>query len=176
MVIRWLGLFLIQFHFTLILLHCNILFYILFSFSTIILTSCSDYLDYTDYTSSDTNDTDNFPSSYRGRPVSSAGTTHLTGRTVTFKVWDSGAQVDGDIITLVVNGTEVISNYTLTASPKSVSVTLKKKYNYVLLYAHNVGTSPPNTCAVIMNDGSGDKTITLSSDLSTSQAMHLYVD
>ncbi|MCX6351496.1 MAG: hypothetical protein NTX03_06515 [Bacteroidetes bacterium] len=153
----------------------KILFYILFSFSTIILTSCSDYLDYSNYTGSGTNSTDNFPSSYRGRPVSDAGTTHLTGKTVTFKVWDSG-QVDGDIITLVVNGTEVISNYTLTADKKSVTVTLKKQYNYVLLYAHNVGSISPNTCAVIMNDGSGDKTITLSSDLTTSQAMHLYVD
>jgi hypothetical protein len=142
--------------------------------SVLFLTACGKY-DY-DYLNYGRQDTPNMPDSYNGRPVDDQGTIYVSNKNVTFNVWDSG-QIDGDIITLVVNDKEVISYYTLTGFKKSVSVTLSNKgYNYVLLYAHNEGSLPPNTAAVSIDDGSGEQTIILSANLSTNGAYNIVVE
>lgn len=133
-----------------------------------------DYIEnYTGYGTK--NDEPNVPDSYKGRPVDVQGTLYVNNKNVTFYVWDSG-MIDGDIITLTVNGSELISYYTLTGSKKSVSSTLNKGYNYVLLYAHNEGSTPPNTAALSVNDGSGEQEITLSANLSTNAAYNVVLN
>jgi hypothetical protein len=123
-------------------------------------------------------ETSNIPTTYEGRPVNIVpGNIELGSRNVTFNVWDDQT-VDGDIITLSVNGVQVISNYTLTGTKKSISVTLNNLgYNHVLLYAHNEGTYSPNTAAVSIVDEDGvENNLTLSSTLLTCQAKNLYVN
>lgn len=117
------------------------------------------------------------PQSYDGRPVNVLGTIHVNSKNVTFNVWDSG-QVDGDIITLNVNGTKVISQYTLTGSKKAIPVTLDNLgYNYVILFAHNEGSIPPNTAALSVVDENGvEKDLILSADLKTNGAYNIVVD
>ena len=121
----------------------------------------------------------NMPSSYNGRAVNDLGTIEVGTKNVTFKVWDGGALVDGDIITLVVNGVKVVNQYELLgpSSKLSVPVTLNNLgYNYVLLYAHNEGTSPPNTASLSVVDGTGTvQNLVLSSNLQTNGAYNIIV-
>lgn len=116
------------------------------------------------------------PADYRGRPIDVAGTISVTSKTVTFKVWDSGT-IDGDIISLVVNGKVVLDNFTLTASKHTIPVTLDNTgYNYVLLYAHNEGTISPNTAALSVLDSTGtEQNLVLSANLQTNAAYNIIV-
>lgn len=118
----------------------------------------------------------NMPTTFQGRPVIVSGTTNLNSKNVTFKVWDSGA-IDGDIITLNVNGVDVLSNYTLTGNKLSIPVTLGNSgYNYVILFAHNEGDYSPNTAALSIVDDTGAETnLVLSADLLTCGSQNLYV-
>ena len=118
----------------------------------------------------------NVPDTYDGRDVNVIGTVYVDSKDVTFYVWDSG-QIDGDIISLIVNGKTVIDEYTLTGTEYSVDVSLKNTgYNYVLLYAHNEGDISPNTCALDIEDDSGRQSLTMSSNLSTNGAYNIYVE
>ena len=121
----------------------------------------------------------NAPDSYSGRSNVGGTEYHVSSRDVTFYVWDDGALIDGDIISLVVNGNTVISEYELLgpSQKKAINVKLDNTgYNWVLLYAHNVGTSPPNTSAVSCDDGSSDQIFSLSSDLSSNGFAYIIVD
>jgi len=64
--------------------------------------------------------------------------------------------VDGDIISLVVNGKTVLTQYELLGPEDKyqIPVTLEfEGYNYVMLFAHNEGEVPPNTAALSVDDG-----------------------
>lgn len=115
------------------------------------------------------------PTTLNGRPVEVQGTATVNSHIVTFNVWDSGA-IDGDIISLNVNGNWVLQQYTLTGTKKPISVTLNKSgYSYVALFAHNEGSSPPNTAALSLNDGTSEQTLVLSANLTTNAAYNLVV-
>ena len=117
----------------------------------------------------------NVPASYNGRPVNVQGEITVARPNITVYVWDSGT-VDGDIISLAVNGNWITQNRTLTASKVAIPVTLNSKgYSYLLLYAVNEGSIPPNTAAVSIDDGTGEQLLTLSANLSTNAALNLRV-
>ena len=140
-------------------------------------TGCEDYDYFEDYGFDSYGEVTepNVPDTYSGRSVDVQGTVYVSSKSVTFRVWDSG-QIDGDIITLVVNGSEVLTYYTLTGTKRDVSVTLDNNgYNYVLLYAHNEGSLPPNTAALSIDDGNTEQDLVLSADLSTNGAYNIVV-
>lgn len=115
------------------------------------------------------------PATFKDRSVEEQGTIEVNKKEVTFLIWDSG-QIDGDIVSLYVNGKAVISNYTLTGAKKSIPVTLENKgYNYILLFAHNEGSIPPNTCAVSIDDGTKETNLVLSANLKTNGAYNIVV-
>jgi hypothetical protein len=118
----------------------------------------------------------NVPSTISGRPVSVLGTVTVKRANVQMCVWDHGT-IDGDIITLIVNGSSVISSYTLTASKRCVNVTLNPAgYSYVALYAHNEGSISPNTAALSISDGvTGEQTFQLEATLQTNGAYNIKV-
>src|SRR3989339_991542 len=79
--------------------------------------------------------TSQIPADTYSRPNSNLGCYEVSDAQLTIYTWDHGA-VDGDIVTIIVNGSEVISYYTLAGpdSKASVTVTLTNVgYNYVLL-------------------------------------------
>ena len=121
-------------------------------------------------------ETSNIPATYGDRPVEVQGTINVSSKEVTFKTWDSG-QIDGDIITLVVDGKVILSNYSLLGTKKSIAVTLDNLgYNYVMLYAHNEGSISPNTAALSVTDKAGnEKELVLSANLSTNAAYNIVV-
>lgn len=66
----------------------------------------------------------------------------VTQPRVTIKVWDHEC-VDGDAITLLIEGTPVLSNCKLTNVPKSVTVNLPHEQNRLKLIAVDSGTDCP---------------------------------
>lgn len=134
-------------------------------------TSCSDDDD-------PKNETSIIPSSFQGRSNEILGHIDLLSKNITISVWDHG-KIDGDIISIYVNGDVVIAQKTLDGPGNKfvVDVTLKHRgYNYMLLYAHNEGSISPNTCAVSINDGSNTREFILEANLDTNGTVDLYVD
>jgi hypothetical protein len=112
------------------------------------------------------------PGSYRGREVVREGSLVVGCRDVNLDLWD-GEFVDGDVVTIVVNDEVVLENYTLAKEKRVVPVRLRRGYNWVLLYAVNEGSVPPNTASVDVRDCSSTQTLALSSDLKSCGAAYL---
>ncbi|GAA0878117.1 hypothetical protein GCM10009119_10850 [Algoriphagus jejuensis] len=118
------------------------------------------------------------PDTYLDRDNVDLGTINITDTKVTIKVWDHG-QIDGDIVSIYVNGKVVIAEEVLKGPGSPIEVVADMEYlgyNYVLLYAHNEGSIPPNTCTMEIFDGVGNKSFVLESDLSTNGAVNVVVD
>lgn len=97
----------------------------------------------------------------------------LDHRNVTINVWDEEYD-DGDTISIFFNGKWILSNYRLQKNPLSFKLYIDPEAdNYFLMYAHNEGQRPPNTAAVIINDGTVARRIILTSDLRNSEAIKL---
>lgn len=90
--------------------------------------------------------------------------------TIRIKVWDSGT-VDGDIVTLFLNGERILDKYRVHKSKFAIPVTLKADHNFLILHAEDLGSIPPNTIAVSVDDGVKEQIIVLSSDLKVSGAV-----
>lgn len=123
------------------------------------------------------NKTSIIPTTFMGRTNEVLGKIDVAKRSLKIGVYDHG-QIDGDVVSIYVNGKEVISNYTLDgpSNTKYVNVDLEYKgYNYILLYAHNEGSIPPNTCTILIDDGSGVDDFILSSNLQTNGAVDVVV-
>ncbi|MBN9313740.1 MAG: hypothetical protein J0I53_11890 [Chryseobacterium sp.] len=118
------------------------------------------------------------PSQFQGRSNVKLGAIYVDTRTLELGVYDHGT-IDGDIISLYVNGKLVLDKYTLKgpADIKKVKVTLDYTgYNYILMYAHNEGSIPPNTCTLTVKDASSTKDFVLESNLSSNGAVDVIVD
>ena len=67
------------------------------------------------------------------------------------KIWDDGIE-DGDVVSVKLNGTLVLHNYTLTKGVKTIGLTLSKGENTIEIIAHNTGTRFPNTAYLSVED------------------------
>ena len=107
----------------------------------------------------------NTPKSIENRKVIPSKTIHMGVQDVELFVWDN-VKVDGDQISLIINGVWVLKNYTLDQNKYKVSFKLRENSNnYLVLFAHNLGSCPPNTAALRFHDGEKFQEITLKSDL-----------
>lgn len=115
----------------------------------------------------------NIPILVRDRLVDKQEDINVTSENIEILVWDN-LQEDGDIVSLNINGKWVLENYEITKTKKSIKYKIEKNTNnYIVLYAHNLGKRPPNTASVSINDGNGEKTLILKSDLKSSGAINL---
>lgn len=128
--------------------------------------------------STPTNKNSIIPKESFGRENVVLDTIRIKSKKITIKVWDHG-KIDGDIVSIYVNGEKVIDEQTLDgpSSPISVDTDLKfNGYNYVLLYAHNEGSVSPNTCTLEINDGVTPKQFELQSNLQTNGTVDVVVE
>lgn len=65
-------------------------------------------------------------------------------RVITLKFWDN-AEVDGDTISVSLNGRFILTEQELVKQPKKVRVVLEPGENVIVVHAHNEGRIPPNT-------------------------------
>jgi hypothetical protein len=72
----------------------------------------------------------------------------VSSNKVKLTIWDKG-KVDGDMITISLNGKIILEKYVLTAQTKIIELTLDNiDINTIKIIALNEGTLPPNTAAI----------------------------
>ncbi len=126
------------------------------------------------------NDLNNIQLTYTKRdiPAKLGGRTVLTGKSViinsdeiSISVFDNERE-DGDTVSLYLNGQWILREHLLTKNKTTVTVKIDRNAdNYLILYAHNQGLVPPNTCSLTISDGKKEKYILLSSDLKNSDSV-----
>lgn len=80
----------------------------------------------------------------QGRTVYTQSIVKVSTAKVVIEVKDH-QQVDNDTISLYLNGERILSKFGITKSFHSIPITLQPGTNELLLFAENVGTIPPNT-------------------------------
>jgi hypothetical protein len=68
------------------------------------------------------------------------------------EIWDAGV-IDGDELTVLVNGKVLISNFSLKGEKKKLVIPLTEKQTKLTFVAGSEGSSPPNTAQMILTDG-----------------------
>ncbi len=112
---------------------------------------------------------------FEGRTVTWQGEVSVGSEEVTFELWDN-AQIDGDRVTLVVNGERVLSDRELSGTRHGVRALLRPGENVVFLVAENEGRVSPNTAALSVTDVNGrSRTLVLRADLKTTAAYRVVV-
>ncbi len=94
----------------------------------------------------------------------------VRNKTVRIRVWDNGT-VDGDVLSLFLNGEQIVKNYRVTREKYETIVKLDKPTNFIILHALNVGSISPNTVAVSVDDGFEEQVVIISSNLDKSGAI-----
>lgn len=86
------------------------------------------------------------------------------------RTWDSG-DVDGDIITIFLNGRQLLNQYRVSKRKYAFKIELSEDNNFLVLHADDIGDISPNTVAVSIDDGEREQMVVLSSDLEESGAI-----
>jgi hypothetical protein len=73
---------------------------------------------------------------------------------IRISLYDNG-EIDGDTVTVFLNGQPVITHQLLTARAVNIYLTLdnSKDVNEISLFAENLGRIPPNTALMVVTDG-----------------------
>jgi hypothetical protein len=89
-------------------------------------------------------------------------------------LYDNG-EVDGDTVTVLMNGNVIFSKVGLTtnANSKTIYITPDMDSVKLVMYAENLGSIPPNTGLLIVNDGEKRYYVRFSADLQTNAAIVL---
>jgi hypothetical protein len=106
---------------------------------------------------------------YEKRNTDLLKTIEIENATFTVDLYDNG-EIDGDSISLFFNGKLVLSHKRL--GDKAISLRLNvdesKDLNELIMYAENLGSIPPNTALMVVNDGDKRYETRISSDLQKS--------
>ena len=96
-------------------------------------------------------------------------TIEIDNASFTVDLYDNG-EIDGDSISLFFNGRLLLSHKRL--SDKAIRLKLdvdnSRDVNELIMYAENLGTIPPNTALMVVNDGDNRYEVRISSDLKKS--------
>lgn len=112
---------------------------------------------------------------FDGRKITYVKELEVNNKVIRINLWDHGRQ-DDDIISIYLNGIEIVSKYSLTYIKKGFELNLDTdKPNDLFLYAHNLGRFPPNTVSIEVIDGDNSENIILNSDLSRCEAVLINV-
>jgi hypothetical protein len=119
---------------------------------------------------------DTIPTQINGRKINQAAELTFKGDKITITVWDNRT-TDGDIISLFLNNKNILKEFTISKNRLTFEVELTGSDEYYLtLYAHNLGSIPPNTVALYISDGERKKMITLSSDLKACGSVKIKIE
>ncbi len=104
------------------------------------------------------------PPVVENRPVKDSKTIQVKTNKVKVDIYDDG-EIDNDIVSVYFNKNLIVDKKSLTANAHSFTVTLEPgKTNELVLFADNLGSIPPNTALMIINDGGTRHEIRLSAD------------
>ncbi|MBX2905952.1 MAG: hypothetical protein KF744_07940 [Taibaiella sp.] len=74
------------------------------------------------------------------------------GETCVMAIWDDGIE-DGDAVTVLVDGHEMLKNYVLTKEKKIFNISIPQGRHTITLLAENEGVNPPCTAEITLSDG-----------------------
>ncbi len=112
---------------------------------------------------------------FAGRSISYVKELEVDSDNIQIILWDHGRQ-DGDIVSIYLNGEEVIKKHHLTYREVLYEIKLDaEKKNDLFLYAHNLGKFPPNTVSIKIKDNSSTDEIVLNSDLKSCESVLINV-
>lgn len=112
------------------------------------------------------------PHHLNGRRVNIDQKVTVKDTVILLDVWDRG-KIDGDRISLYLNGEKILDDYTVVKAKKQIVLHLKPGKNYLVMHALNLGRIPPNTAAIEVVDDVTSKQITLNSNLRRSGGLEL---
>jgi len=97
-------------------------------------------------------------------------------RNLKLKLWDN-AQEDGDIVSIFLNDEKqyLVKEVMVKSVVQTFDIQLDQKDNLLIFFAENVGKTPPNTAALLIDDGITRQKIILSADKKTSQALRIKI-
>jgi hypothetical protein len=110
-----------------------------------------------------------------GRRFKVQETVTVSNSEIKLLVWDKN-KVDGDKISLYLNGELLEDEFAVNKTKKEITLDLIPGKNVIVMYAINLGTIPPNTAIMSINNGHRPKLITLVSDLKKSGALEIIYD
>jgi hypothetical protein len=90
-------------------------------------------------------------------------------------IYDNGT-VDGDTVSVVVNGNVIVAKKGISASPIRTTIYITPEMGdslQLVMYAENLGTIPPNTGVLVIQDGAVRNEIRFAGDLQKSSAVVL---
>lgn len=96
----------------------------------------------------------------------------VRGRKLKITIWDD-RKPDQDTISVKIGKEWVLTNYEVKSKQKTFTYTLKGFSSEMILYAHNTGLIPPNTAAVLIEDGYNKYRFNLKADLKTSESVRI---
>lgn len=99
-------------------------------------------------------------------------TVNVTNKAITISIWDD-SQIDNDVISIKINDEWIVKYLEAKAERIKFKYFLTQPENYIILRADNIGTIPPNTTAINIDDGTNSRTIVLNSDLGMSEAIRV---
>lgn len=114
-----------------------------------------------------------FVKSINGRQIRIIGTLNISGNQVVVDTWDDG-EVDGDKISVFLNGECILDKYELLADKKRISGTVDpSKDNYLIVYAYNVGPKAPAVAAIAKDGAEEDDKIRITADYHYCEALKI---
>ncbi len=113
------------------------------------------------------------PAPFEKRPSTFIRTYPVQSDSILLRVFDNGI-VDGDTVSVFYNDSVVVNRLGLTARAYEIRLPVNKtKDNRIVLYAHNLGSIPPNTAMLEVYTGSTMYSVMVSTDLTMSSGIIL---
>lgn len=108
---------------------------------------------------------------YTERKKNSMAPIEISGDSLELAFYDNGV-IDGDSISVYLNGDQIISHARLAATAHKKTVKLPAVESVeIILVAENLGTIPPNTGLLVIRDKDKTYQVNFSADLQTNAAM-----
>jgi hypothetical protein len=97
-------------------------------------------------------------------------TIEVDSRSFRVDLYDNG-QIDGDTISLYLNGKLMVSRQRLSTEPITLKITMTEDDNELIMYAENLGSIPPNTALMVVTVGDKRYEVNISSSEKTNGAV-----
>jgi len=117
-----------------------------------------------------------FIKSINSRRVKLVGSINISGNQLVLDTWDDGV-VDGDKISVFLNGECILDKYELSADKKRISGTINPAIdNYVIVYAYNVGPKAPAIAALAKEGAEESEKIRMTADYRYCEALKIILE
>ena len=107
-----------------------------------------------------------------GRTIETIQSVNYTSDSLVITLYDNG-EVDGDTVSVIMNGNVIMPMVGLSTKPIRKTIYTKDITDsiQIVMYAENLGSLPPNTGLLIVNDGKDRYEIRFSGDLKKNSAI-----